>query len=86
MAYVKDDRVAQIVAQLNLTARATAAKCDEHGFYPGVRDSALWRDLITQLPEYDDELTQRVWREDDPAFDLTDGTRIVFEHGVWSAR
>ena len=84
MAYVKDDRVASILAGLN--AAPAAASCDERGFWPGIRASVLWRDLITQLPEYDSELTQQMWREDAPAFSLTDGTRVIFEHGRWEAR
>jgi hypothetical protein len=86
MAYVKDDRIAGILAELNAHAAAIAASCDEGGFWPGVRESALWKNVITQLPEYDEELTQRMWREDAPAFDLIDGTRVIFEHDAWIAQ
>jgi len=86
MAYIHDDRIASVIAQLDRHAAALAANCDEHGFWPGLRESALWRNVITRLPEYDDDLTQRMWREGAPAFSLTDGTRIIFKHGTWEAR
>lgn len=86
MAYVKDDRIAGIIAELSIHATMLTASCDKHGFWPGIRESALWCHTIVQIPEYDADLTQRMWREDAPAFSLTDGTRIIFKHGIWEAR